>query len=317
MPHAGLDLGDIPQVNRPAGPGRNDQAAEFLDRAELVDGADQVALCALLQPPGRNIDVLGGQARGQFLQRKPELGHLALVDLDLYLVFQATADLDRRHAFNRLQQLLDLGYSSAGTVVAVGKGLQGFQVGDRVACAGGGYAVHAEYAVVPQNLLAHLPPEVDFDSGAFATLGAIALHGFRLGEPQVGERVAVIGLGLLGLLSVGIARAAGCSVFGVDFDPRRVALACQMGAQAVLREGAEEAARSFSPGAGCDLVLICADSLSSDPVVLAGMIARDRARVVAVGAVQLSIPRKVYYEKELDFLVSRSYGPGRYDPSYE
>jgi predicted dehydrogenase/NADPH:quinone reductase-like Zn-dependent oxidoreductase len=177
--------------------------------------------------------------------------------------------------------------------------------------------VHAEYALVPKNLLAHLPPEVDFEAGAFATLGAIALHGFRLGEPQVGERVAVIGLGLLGLLSVEIARAAGCSVFGVDFNPGRVALGCQLGAQAVIRADAEDAGRAASHGQGFDLVLICADSASSDPVSLAGAIARDRGRVVAVGAVGLQIPRKVYYEKELVFRVSRSYGPGRYDPSYE
>ena len=124
-------------------------------------------------------------------------------------------------AFNRLDQPMALGYSSAGTMVAAGRGLQGFQVGDRVACAGGGYAVHAEYAVVPQNLLAHLPDNVDFESAAFTTLGAIALHGFRLAQPQLGERVAVIGLGLLGLLAAGIARAAGCAVFGIDLDPRR------------------------------------------------------------------------------------------------
>ncbi|MDD5367653.1 MAG: bi-domain-containing oxidoreductase [Anaerolineaceae bacterium] len=220
-------------------------------------------------------------------------------------------------AFNRLDQPMPLGYSSAGTIVAVGEGLHGFQMGDRVACAGGGFAVHAEYGLVPQNLLAKLPPEVDFESGAFATLGAIALHGLRLGLPQVGERVAVIGLGLLGLLAVQLARAAGCSVFGVDLDARRVELACQLGARAVTREAAEDAGRAFSQGLGCDLVLICADSASDDPVALAGALARDRGRVVAVGAVGLDIPRKVYYEKELDFRVSRSYGPGRYDSNYE
>src|SRR5512143_1894497 len=122
-------------------------------------------------------------------------------------------------AFNRLDQPMVLGYSSAGTIVAVGAGLQGFKVGQRVACAGGNYAVHAEYAVVPQNLLAALPDTVDFESAAFTTLGAIALHGFRMAETQLGERVAVIGLGLLGLLTVGLARAAGCNVFGVDLDP--------------------------------------------------------------------------------------------------
>ncbi|HSQ18703.1 MAG TPA: zinc-binding alcohol dehydrogenase, partial [Anaerolineales bacterium] len=219
--------------------------------------------------------------------------------------------------FNRLDQPMALGYSSAGTVIAVGAGVQGFHPGDRVACAGGGYAVHAEIALVPQNLLAHLPDNVDFESGAFTTLGAIALHGFRLAESQLGERVGVIGLGLLGLLAVGIAQAAGCQVFGVDLDPARVALAEQMGARAVLRPQAEEAAQAFTHGRGLDAILICADTPSADPVELAGVIARDRAKVVAVGAVGLSLPRKIYYEKELSFINSRSYGPGRYDPAYE
>lgn len=219
--------------------------------------------------------------------------------------------------FNRLDQPMALGYSCAGTVVAVGAGVEGFKPGDRVACAGGGYAVHAEYVVVPKNLLAALPEQVDFESAAFTTLGAIALHGFRLAEIQLGERIAVIGLGLLGLLSVGIARAAGCTVFGVDLDPQRVALAEQMGAIAVQRSQAEESGRSLTQGRGFDAVLICADTSASDPVELAGVLARERAKVIAVGAVGLSLPRKVYYEKELQLIVSRSYGPGRYDPQYE
>ncbi len=219
--------------------------------------------------------------------------------------------------FNRLDQPMPLGYSSAGEVIAVGEGLQGYRVGDRVACAGGGYAVHAEYAVVPQNLLAHLPEQVDFESGAFATLGAVALHGFRLAETQVGDRIAVVGLGLLGLLAAGIARAAGCDVFGVDLDAARVALARQMGIEAELREGAEEVGNSLSQGAGFDAVLICADTSSNDPVELAGELARDRGRVVAVGAVGMNVPRRVYYQKELNLIISRSYGPGRYDPVYE
>ncbi len=220
-------------------------------------------------------------------------------------------------AFNRLEQPMVLGYSSAGTIEAVGAGLHGFAVGDRVSCAGGGFAVHAEYAVVPQNLLVKLPDSVDFEAAAFTTLGAIALHGFRLAQPQLGERVAIIGLGLLGLLSVGIAKAAGCSVFGVDLSPERVELAQKMGAQAVLRAEAVSAGQTVSAGQGFDVVLICADARSNDPVELAGILARDRARVVAVGAVGLKLPRKVYYEKELTFLVSRSYGPGRYDQAYE
>lgn len=220
-------------------------------------------------------------------------------------------------AFNRLDQPMALGYSSAGTIVALGEGMDGFQVGDRVACAGGGFAVHAEYAVVPRNLMARLPDHVDFESAAFTTLGAIAMHGFRLAQPQLGERVAIIGMGLLGLLAAGIARAAGCSVFGVDLDPRRVTLAKNLGYETVLRAQAEEAGRVFSRGQGFDVLLICADTRSNDPLALAGQLARDRARVVAVGAVGMSVPRKIYYEKELVFHISRSYGPGRYDPAYE
>ena len=124
-------------------------------------------------------------------------------------------------AFNRLDQPMALGYSSAGTIVALGENMQGFILGQRVACAGGGYAVHAEYNVVPRNLLTPLPENVDFESAAFTTLGAIALHGFRLAEPQIGENVAIIGMGLLGLLAAQIATAAGCNVLGIDIDPAR------------------------------------------------------------------------------------------------
>ncbi len=220
-------------------------------------------------------------------------------------------------AFNRLDQPMPLGYSSAGTVVAVGKGMDDFQVGERVACAGGNYAVHAEYAIVPRNLLARLPDTVDFEAAAFTTLGAIALHGFRLAQSQLGERVAVVGLGLLGLLAASIARAAGCVVFGVDLSSERVELACSMGFEANLRADAESTGRGLTHGQGFDVVLICADARANDPIELAGELARDRGRVIAVGAVGLNIPRKVYYEKELHFQVSRSYGPGRYDPGYE
>lgn len=219
---------------------------------------------------------------------------------------------------SRLDQHMPLGYSSAGTIIAAGENLPHFRLGTRVACAGGGYAVHAEYAIVPGQLLTALPDSVDFESAAFATLGAIALHGFRLGQPGIGEQVAVIGLGLVGLLAIGIANAAGCRVFGVDLDPARVSFARKMGAElAVPREEAESAARSFSQGVGFDVILVCADSPSADPVRLAGAIARDRAKVIAIGAVEQELPRKVYYEKELTFINSRSYGPGRYDPAYE
>ncbi len=219
---------------------------------------------------------------------------------------------------NKLDQPMALGYSSAGTIIKVGEGLMGFRVGDRVACAGGGHAVHAEFASLPKNLMVPIPDSVDFESAAFATLGAVAMQGFRLAEVQVGANVVVIGLGLLGLMATGIATAAGCQVLGVDLNPQRVALAKAMGAQvAVGRDQAVEAVQAFTRGRGADAVLICADTDSNDPVNLAGQIARDKAKIVAVGAVGLDIPRNLYYQKELELIVSRSYGPGRYDPQFE
>ena len=132
-------------------------------------------------------------------------------------------------AFTRLEQPMPLGYSSAGTIIGLGEGMEGYRIGQRVACAGGGYAVHAEYVCVPRNLLVALPDQVDFEAAAFTTLGAIALHGFRLAQLQLGERVAVVGLGLLGLLAAGIAGAAGCQVLGVDLDEQRIDLALPPG----------------------------------------------------------------------------------------
>ncbi|HET7144034.1 MAG TPA: bi-domain-containing oxidoreductase, partial [Anaerolineales bacterium] len=149
------------------------------------------------------------------------------------------------------------------------------------------------------------------------TLGAIALQGFRLAEPQLGENVAVIGLGLLGLLTIQLASAAGCSVLGVDLDLKRIKIASSLGLEAVSRQNAESASAAFTASRGFDTIIICADTPSNDPIELAGVIARDKARVVATGAVGLNIPRKIYYEKEISFINSRSYGPGRYDASYE
>jgi predicted dehydrogenase len=221
-------------------------------------------------------------------------------------------------SFKRLGRPMALGYSSAGTVIETGGGVAEFHPGDRVACAGGGHAVHAEFAVVPVNLLAKVPAGVPQEEAAFATLGAIALHGFRLSKAALGENVAVIGLGLLGLLAAQIAAAAGCRVLGVDLDPARVKLAKRIGiTAAAVRGAAEDAARTFTAGRGFDAVIVCADTPSSDPLALAGSLCRDRGRVIAVGATGMTIPRKPYYEKEIDFRVSRSYGPGRYDDLYE
>jgi predicted dehydrogenase/threonine dehydrogenase-like Zn-dependent dehydrogenase len=221
-----------------------------------------------------------------------------------------------------LDMPMPLGYSLVGEVLATGPATRGLTVGDLVACAGASLANHAEFVAVPQQLCARLPEgfatRVPVEHAAFATLGAIAMHGFRLASPQVGERVAVIGLGLLGQLAVQIAHAAGCRVFGVDLSAERVALARRLGAaDACTRDAAEARGMAFTRGAGFDVVLLTAEARTNDPVELAAAIARDRAHVIAVGAFDLQLPRKPYFGKELHVQVSRSYGPGRYDPAYE
>lgn len=220
-------------------------------------------------------------------------------------------------ALNRLDQPLVLGYSSSGTVIEVGQGVTDFKPGDRVVSAGGGYAVHAEYALVPKNLAAHLGNDVPFEYGAFGTLGAIALNGIRLASLQVGEKVAVIGLGLMGLITCQLAAASGCEVSGFDINLARIKFAKNLGINAAANKSALNIYQSLTRGRGFDHVLICADTPSDDPVELAGVIARDRASVISIGVVGLNLPRKPYYEKEIAFRVSRSAGPGRYDSAYE
>jgi len=223
----------------------------------------------------------------------------------------------------KLDAPLALGYSCAGLVGEVGRGAEEFSVGDRVACAGMNYASHAETVFVPKNLSVKIPDGVSFDEAAFVTLGAIALQGVRTAEAKLGDAVAVIGLGLLGQLTVQILKAAGCRVIGIDLEAGKVALAGVHGADSgVLRsDDVEAAVRQFtaqSPGCqGVDAVIVTAAAETNDPIELAGAIARDRAIVAMVGAVPMNIPRKIYYEKELQLRLSRSYGPGRYDASYE
>jgi predicted dehydrogenase/threonine dehydrogenase-like Zn-dependent dehydrogenase len=219
---------------------------------------------------------------------------------------------------NRLDQPLALGYSSAGTVVQVGREVSGFKPGDRVACAGGGFASHAEMAYIPRNLLVRLPDHVSFEAGAFATMGAIALQGIRQGEVKLGEFVAVIGLGILGQLTVQMLRAAGCRVMGVDTNGERVQQALALGADvAVGSEAAVAAGAQFTNSRDFDAIVITAHTESDDPITLAGELARDKGVVVAVGAVGMNVPRRSFYMKELDLRLSRSYGPGRYDKDYE
>ena len=226
---------------------------------------------------------------------------------------------------SRLDQPQSVGYSSAGVVTAVGDGVVDIAIGDRVACAGAGYAVHAEIARVPRMLVARIPQNahasapVSYEEAAFGTVGAICLHGIRTAEAALGDTVAVIGLGLLGQVTVQLLKAAGCRVFGMDISQPRADLAIMSGAEAACVGAPEFRELCFQKtgGVGVDSVLITAETPSSEPVNLAAELARDRAIVVAVGTVGMELHRKLYYQKELDFRISRSYGPGRYDAAYE
>ena len=218
----------------------------------------------------------------------------------------------------RLDQIKPLGYSASGIVVAVGDAVRGLQVGDRVACAGGGYASHAEVLFVPQNLCCKVPEGAPIELACYATVGAIALHGVRQAEVRLGETVAVIGLGLVGQLTVQLLKAAGCRVLGIDIDPAACELAIRSGADLTGDPQSGIAASSaFTDGRGVDCIIVTAGTKSNEPIELAGHVARDRARVVVVGMVGMDVPRHIFYEKELELRLSRSYGPGRYDPQYE
>jgi predicted dehydrogenase/threonine dehydrogenase-like Zn-dependent dehydrogenase len=218
---------------------------------------------------------------------------------------------------NQLGQPLALGYCNAGVVEAVGAGVHGLHVGDRVTSNG----PHAEMVVVPANLVARIPAEeVSFEHAAFAPLAAIGLHGARLAEPTLGERFVVIGLGLVGLLTAQMLRAHGCEVLGIDVSDERVALARILGLEAEeLSAGRDpvEAAQIFTRGIGADGVLITASTKSDEPARQAAQMCRKKGRIVLVGVTGMNLSRQLFYEKELSFQVSCSYGAGRYDPAYE
>ena len=212
-----------------------------------------------------------------------------------------------------------LGYSAAGVVAAVADDVSEFRVSDRVACAGVGFASHAEVLSVPKNLCAHLPEGVSFESGAYGTLGAIALQGVRLAEPTLGESVVVIGLGLVGQLTVQLLKANGCRVFGLDLDQSRVSLGLELGADKAVVSN-DEAAReieTWTRGHGADAVLITAATDSNQPIELAARVSRLKGRVIVVGMTGMDIPRPPFFSRELKLIISMSYGPGRYDPEYE
>lgn len=217
---------------------------------------------------------------------------------------------------NKLDQPLPLGYCNVGRVAAVGSGVVGYELGQRVVSNG----KHAEVVSVPVNLCVPIPDSVSDEAAAFTVLGAIGLQGIRLAQPTLGETVVVIGLGLIGLMTVQLLRAQSCRVLGVDIDDEKLALARQFGAEVVELAAGQDpvaTAMTFSRGRGVDAVLITAATKSNEPMHQAAQMCRKRGRIVLVGVTGLELSRADFYEKELSFQVSCSYGPGRYDPDYE
>lgn len=218
----------------------------------------------------------------------------------------------------RLDSPSPLGYSSAGTVIAVGGLVEGIQPGDHVACGGAGYANHAEIIAVPKNLVVKIPDNVTIEDAAFTTLGSIVMQGIRLADPKLGETFLVLGLGLLGQICVQLLRANGCTVLGTDLDSSLVDRATTHGALGLPADSdIAQSCLDITGGRGVDGVLICAGTASNQPIELCGEVTREKGRVVVIGAVRMDIPREDYFKKEISVVISRSYGPGRYDPFYE
>ena len=220
---------------------------------------------------------------------------------------------------SRLDSPSPLGYSCAGHVIAVGGLAQGIQPGDRVACGGANYANHAEFVAIPKNLVVKVPDNVSDDEAAFTTVGAIAMQGLRLAEPKLGETFVVLGLGLIGQIMVQLLQANGCRVIATDLDGSLVKRAADSyGAHAVgPGDDLTRICADLTAGHGVDGVLVCAGTSSNQPIESCGAITREKGRVVVVGAVRMDIPREDYFKKEISVVISRSYGPGRYDTNYE
>jgi polar amino acid transport system substrate-binding protein len=220
--------------------------------------------------------------------------------------------------FTRLNQPMPLGYSTSGIVLAVSPDVTHVKPGDRVACGGANYAVHAEMIFVPGNLVVAVPDNVEFDQACFATLGSVAMQGVRIADLVLGEKVAVIGLGLLGLITAQIAKAAGCRVIGADPDQARCALGRELGIDYVCSmQELSATADSCTNNVGVDAAIITAATSSNEPIEVAAAICRKKGRISVVGAVKMDLPRSSFYKKELELRLSCSYGPGRYDKQYE
>lgn len=219
---------------------------------------------------------------------------------------------------NLIDQPIQLGYSSAGIVTEVGEGITDIKVGQRVACAGLFVATHSEMVAVPRNLLTPIPDGVSFEEACFVTLGSIAMQGVRLASPELSDHVVVYGLGLVGMVSAQLAVAAGCRVIGIDTDLEKVKIAQSFGCSGIVagNEMVQEVL-NFTGGHGADKILLCAATKSNEPIEKIPAITRQKGMLVVVGDVSMNIPRRDYYDKEIDIRISRSYGPGRYDPTYE
>lgn len=225
--------------------------------------------------------------------------------------------------YNRVMNKLDsqkaMGYSCAGEVIAVSPDVDDLRPGDRVACGGQG-ANHAEVVSVLRNLCVKIPDTLSYEDACYTTLGAIAMQGVRQAEPTFGETVAVIGLGLVGQLTCAIARAAGCQVIGIDLDEENVKLAAQHNTHFAFsrkEDNLVDKIKSLTSGYGVDATIITAATSSNDPIDFSAAISRDKGRIVMVGVTKMELPRDAYFVKELEFKLSRSYGPGRYDATYE
>lgn len=244
----------------------------------------------------------------------PELVHKA-VETVRNEGWRKTLKLAKRQT----DKLNPVGYSSSGVVLEVGENITNIAIGNRVACAGAGIANHAEVISVPRNLLCKIPNNVDFDEAAFTTVGAIAMQGIRRAQVQLGDTVVVFGLGLLGQIACQILKGAGAHVIGIDIMKERAELAKELGADTYFDGGQDvvDKVMRYTDGIGADSVIIYAATSSNELVNQAMQMARKKGKVVVVGAVGMEIDRSPFYEKELDFLISCSYGPGRYDPSYE
>lgn len=226
-----------------------------------------------------------------------------------------------RAAMARLKEPVPLGYSSSGMVLEVGQNASNeFKRGDLVACGGHGYASHAEITYVPRTLCVKIPEGVEPKYAAFANIGAIAIHGIRLARVELGSNIAIIGLGLLGLIAVQAAKAAGANVLGMDIVQTKIQLAKRLGADAVAlvnRNDIDIIAQNFTENKGFDAVIVFASTKSASPIELAAKIARRKGRIVVPGWVKTYLPRNLFYEKELEFVIPRSSGLGIYDPLYE